>query len=167
MISQEWPGFVALSICVRHSIASAAFRPHISRLGRRLLQTAGRSVRPKIPQRLSGVNFTQRIPAGLPPLMFGIGDEIDGAMQQAAQPIRHIIGPAAVSCSFCRTIFSLNKARRKIRRALNVPLRLSFTVCQVCADHRPCMLHNSRAVTLLAVRLKVATGVSPGWRNWR
>lgn len=65
--------------------------PHISSEGRRLAQTAGRSGRPNRRQRLSGVSCTQRTPAGLPSGMPGIGDEIDGAIQQAPQPIRHSI----------------------------------------------------------------------------
>jgi hypothetical protein len=40
---------------------------------------------------LSSVSCTQRNPAGLPSCMPGIGDEIEGAMQQAAQPIRQFI----------------------------------------------------------------------------
>lgn len=70
-------------------MASPSLAPHISGDGRRLAQTAGRSGRPKIAQRLSGVSWAQRTPAGLPPGMPGIGDEIDGATQQAPQPARH------------------------------------------------------------------------------
>jgi hypothetical protein len=58
------------------------------------MQTAGRSSIPKIRQRLSVVNWMQRIPAGLPPGIPGIGEEIDGAMQQAPQPGRHFIIPS-------------------------------------------------------------------------
>jgi hypothetical protein len=39
--------------------------------------------------RLSSLNCTQRTPAGLPSGMPGIGDEMEGAMQQAAHPGRH------------------------------------------------------------------------------
>jgi hypothetical protein len=38
---------------------------------------------------LSAVNCTQRTPAGLPCGMPGMGEDMDGAMQQAAQPARH------------------------------------------------------------------------------
>jgi oxygen-independent coproporphyrinogen-3 oxidase len=40
---------------------------------------------------LSGVNWTQRTPAGFPSGIPGTGDEMDGAMQQAAQPMRQFI----------------------------------------------------------------------------
>jgi len=89
-------GCVASSSRARYSSASALLWPHISMLGRRLLQTAGRSGHPKMRQRFSGVSWTQRTPAGLPLLMSGIGDEIDGAMQQAAQPGRHSIVQATL-----------------------------------------------------------------------
>lgn len=59
-----------------------------------MLHTAGRSGLPKSLHRLSSVNCTQRTPAGLPCGIPGIGDEIEGAMQHAPQPIRHCIcGP--------------------------------------------------------------------------
>lgn len=45
-------------------------------------------------QRLSGVSWTQRTPAGLPSGIPGIGEEIEGAMQHAAQPIRHSMASA-------------------------------------------------------------------------
>jgi oxygen-independent coproporphyrinogen-3 oxidase len=52
-------------------------------------QNAGRSGRPKIRQRLPSSSWTQRTPAGLPPGIPGIGEWIEGAMQQAPQPARH------------------------------------------------------------------------------
>ncbi len=81
---------------------------------RKLLHTAGRSGWPNIAQRLSSVSCAQRIPAGLPLGMPGIGELIDGAMQQAPQPARQasavtamssladsiILGRAAVLCGF-------------------------------------------------------------------
>ena len=79
-------GRVLRSSAARYAIASALLWPHISVPGRKPLQTAGRSSIPKIRQRLSVVNWMQRTPAGLPPGMPGIGEEIDGAMQQAPQP---------------------------------------------------------------------------------
>jgi len=53
------------------------------------MQNVGRSGFPNSLQRLSGVNWTQRTPAGLPFGMPGMGDVIDGAMQHAPQPMRH------------------------------------------------------------------------------
>jgi hypothetical protein len=52
-------------------------------------QTFGRSGRPKIAQRLSSVSCTQRTPAGLPCGMPGMGELMEGAMQQAPQLVRH------------------------------------------------------------------------------
>ena len=62
--------------------------PHISGEGFRLAHTAGRSASPKIRQRLAGSSCTQRTPAGLPSGMPGIGELMEGAMQQAPQPLR-------------------------------------------------------------------------------
>jgi len=76
--------------------------PHISRLGCRLLHTGGRSSRPKIRQRLSSVNWAQRSPAGFPRSMPGIGEEMDGAMQQAAQPMRHSISEYGLTAQVAR-----------------------------------------------------------------
>jgi hypothetical protein len=57
--------------------------PHISTEGRRLMQTAGRSDEPNSRQRICASSCTQRSPAGFPSGMPGMGEEIDGAMQQA------------------------------------------------------------------------------------
>jgi hypothetical protein len=86
---------VSRSIRFSHANASAALPPHISALGRRLRQTAGRSGRPKRRQRLSAVSCAQRTPAGLPLGMPGMEEEIDGAMQQAPQPGRHFMNDAS------------------------------------------------------------------------
>lgn len=63
--------------------------------------TAGRSGWPKMAQRWSAIRWMQRTPAGLlRPLttgMPGMGDEIDGAMQQAPQPGRHGSGVVGTS----------------------------------------------------------------------
>jgi hypothetical protein len=59
--------------------------PHISAPGCKVPHTAGRSGRPKRRQRSEASSWTQRVPAGLPRGMPGIGLLIDGAMQQAAQ----------------------------------------------------------------------------------
>jgi hypothetical protein len=70
-------------------MACSRLSPHIISLGCREPQTAGRSGRPKILQRSSSSSWMQRTPAGLLiPLTRGIpgmGELIDGAMQQAAQ----------------------------------------------------------------------------------
>lgn len=79
---------MAASSAVRKLIASPREAPHIDGCGRRLAQTAGRSGRPKSRQRSASSSCTQATPAGLPCGMPGIGELIDGAMQQAAQPLR-------------------------------------------------------------------------------
>jgi hypothetical protein len=58
-------------------------------VGRKLEHTAGRSGRPKIAHRKSGINCTQGIPAGLPCGIPGIGELIEGAMQHAPHWDRH------------------------------------------------------------------------------
>jgi len=80
---------VSCSSSVKCCMASTVLEPHISRFGRRLLQTAGLRALPNIRQRLSPDSWVQRTPAGLPHSMPGIDEDMDGAMQQAAQPIRH------------------------------------------------------------------------------
>jgi hypothetical protein len=82
---------VADSSAERKSIAASRDGPHISSVGRRLEQTAGRSGFPKSAQRKSGSNCTQGTPAGLPCGIPGIGDEMLGAMQHAPQPLRQFI----------------------------------------------------------------------------
>ena len=81
------PSYGAVSPSSLTNLVSASSRvlPHISSVGRRLAQTAGRSGRPKSAQRKSGSSCAQGIPAGLPCGMPGIGDEMLGAMQQAPQ----------------------------------------------------------------------------------
>ena len=84
-------GVVKISSRCNHCKASSAFVPHISALGRKLTQKAGRSGWPYNLQRLSAVNCTQRTPAGLPWGIPGIGELMEGAIQQAPQPTRHSI----------------------------------------------------------------------------
>lgn len=71
--------------------ASSRFAPHMLRIGRSDVQTAGRSGMPNSKQRPSGVSWTHGMPAGLPKGIPGIGELIDSAIQQAAQPTRHSI----------------------------------------------------------------------------
>lgn len=60
-------------------------------LGANDAQTAGRSGWPNSRQRHSASSWMHATPAGLPSGMPGIGLDIDGAMQQAAQPVRHFM----------------------------------------------------------------------------
>lgn len=62
--------------------------PHISIDGRKLPQTAGRVGKPNNRQPSCASSCTHATPAGLPLGMPGIGELIEGAMQQAAQPRR-------------------------------------------------------------------------------
>lgn len=74
-----------------HRIAYSRLEPHISADGCNPAQNPGRSGRPKIRQRLSSPNCTQRIPAGLPCGIPGIGLVMEGAVQHAPQLSRHFI----------------------------------------------------------------------------
>jgi len=69
-------------------MASARLGPQISGPGRSEAQNAGRSGRPNRRQRRPSSSCTQGTPAGLPAGMPGIGEVIEGAVQQAAQPLR-------------------------------------------------------------------------------
>lgn len=62
--------------------------PHISSDGRSEAQNAGRSGLPNNLQRSASSSCTQGTPAGLPLGMPGMGEVMDGAMQQAPQPGR-------------------------------------------------------------------------------
>ena len=97
-------GRVANSIACSHAIASSRFAPHMLAVGRSETQTFGLPGWPKIRQRLSSDSCAQRTPAGLPSGMPGIGDEIDGAMQQAPQPWRQ------GSSGFCMSTVYLSPA---------------------------------------------------------
>ena len=99
---KNYPSFgrVICSHSVKRCMASLALLPHISLLGRRLLQTSGRRSLLKMRQRLSSESCMQRIPAGLPLSIPGMDDEMEGAMQQAAQPTRHSIGIRILRNSF-------------------------------------------------------------------
>jgi hypothetical protein len=80
-------GFVWHSRRISLVIASSFVWPHISADGLSETQTAGRSAIPNSRQRPPASSWAHLTPAVLPPGIPGIGDEIDGAMQQAAQPI--------------------------------------------------------------------------------
>ena len=82
-------GAVADSSRASQIIAWLRESPHISRPGASPEQNAGRSGLPKMRHAFSSSNCTQRIPAGFPAGMPGIGLVTEGAMQQAPQPGRH------------------------------------------------------------------------------
>lgn len=69
-------------------MASWRLRPHISGPGLRVAQNRGRSGRPNSRQRSASSSCTQATPAGLPAGMPGIGEAMEGAVQQAAHPAR-------------------------------------------------------------------------------
>ena len=84
-------GEVANSSRINQAIAAGASAPHISTEGINCPQTAGRSGWPKMRQALASSSCTQRTPADLPCGMPGIGELMDGAMQQAPQPRRQFM----------------------------------------------------------------------------
>ncbi len=84
-------GRVSTSIMPSHLMACSRLSPHISAEGCSVLQTAGRSGLLNSAHRSSGSNCTHRTPAGLPSAMPGMGLEIEGAMQHAAQRSRHFM----------------------------------------------------------------------------
>lgn len=92
-------GAVAVSIAVRNRRACSRVSPHISRFACSPAQTAGRSGLPKMRQRLASSSCMQRTPAGLPCGMPGMGEVIDGAIQQAAQPERQSMAPSVQECA--------------------------------------------------------------------
>jgi hypothetical protein len=66
----------------------AAIVLRAAHLGLRLQLPAHGGPFGQIKQRRSSPNWTQRTPAGLPKGMPGIAELMEGAMQQAAQPLR-------------------------------------------------------------------------------
>lgn len=90
---------MADSSLVSHAKACAVEGPHICADGRSLSHTAGRRGSPNSRQRLSLLNWTQRTPAALPPDIPGIGELIEGAMQQAPQPGRHATATGSAAFS--------------------------------------------------------------------
>jgi hypothetical protein len=89
---QIFSGRVCCSSCVNQIKAWTLESPHMTADGLRRVHTAGRCGWPKIRQRLAVSSCAQRIPAGLPCGMPGMGLEMEGAMQQAPQPDRHSMG---------------------------------------------------------------------------
>ncbi len=82
-------GRVASSSHRSQASACSRLSPHISVEGLSPPQQRGRSGWSKIAQRKSSVSWLQRVPAGLPFGMPGIGVEMDRAIQQAPHPGRH------------------------------------------------------------------------------
>jgi hypothetical protein len=69
-------------------MASCRLAPHMSGPGFSVPQNAGRSGLPNSRQRNASSSCRHGTPAGLPCGMPGIGEVIEGAVQQAAQPVR-------------------------------------------------------------------------------
>lgn len=72
-------------------MASSEDSPHISDEGFKLQQTLGLSGESNSLHRLSCVSWMQRTPAGFPSGIPGILEDMEGAMQQAPQPMRQFI----------------------------------------------------------------------------
>lgn len=83
--THQSPGRVASSSQAIQAKAASRWEPHISMEGWRPEQHLGRSGCPKMAQRKSSVSCAQRTPAGLPPGMPGIGEEMERAIQHAPQ----------------------------------------------------------------------------------
>lgn len=83
--------------------------PHISSDGCKLAHTSGRSGWPKILQLLSPSSWIQRVLAGLPNGIPGIGEEIDGAMQHAPQALRHVVVMVNAKGRFANAVKKLSK----------------------------------------------------------
>jgi len=83
--------------------------------GLRDVHTGGRRGSPNNAQRLSSVSCTHRTPAGLlkPSTtgMPGIGELIDGAMQQAAQSGRHFIAAIVDRAPVSRSIVAIDRPK--------------------------------------------------------
>ena len=88
-------GRVANSNTAIKSIASSRVLPHMAVSGCRLAQNTGRSGRPNKRQRSVSSNCTHGMPAGLPWGIPGMGEVIEGAVQQAPQPVRQSMGSSA------------------------------------------------------------------------
>jgi len=98
-----YPGRVSASRSLSQRKACSRVSPHISREGCRPPQQAGRSGRAKMVQRKSASRCRQGTPAGL------ANEEIDGAMQQAAQAGRQamgrkLVGIASAGMGYCRRL---------------------------------------------------------------
>ncbi len=70
-------------------MASSRVVKHMSLVGCKPEHTFGRKDEPKIRHKLSSESCTHLVFIGLPSGIPGIGDEIEGAIQQAPQPLRH------------------------------------------------------------------------------
>ena len=72
-------------------MASSLLLPQNSGSGVNPPQTRGLSFFPNSSHLKSSVKWAQGTPAGLPSGIFGIGDDMEGAIQQAAHPTLHSI----------------------------------------------------------------------------
>jgi hypothetical protein len=90
-VRDDRPGAVATSSCINQASAAGASSPHISTDGISCPHTAGRVGWPKMRQALAASSCTQRTPAGFPCGMPGIGELMEGAVQQAPQPGRQFM----------------------------------------------------------------------------
>lgn len=108
-------GLVAISNSANILIASPRDVPHMSSSGRSDAQNAGRSAWPNNRQRESSSNCTQGMPAGLPCGMPGIGEAIEGAMQQAPQPGRQFIGGGGCAAAMAKIRFETVGNQRVVK----------------------------------------------------
>ena len=90
-------------------MACSRLLPHISTLGCKLPQNAGRSGLPKIIQRFSLSSCMHRTPAGLPFGMPGMALLMDGAVQHAPQLSLH-----SNSCILVKAPSMENQAQKRL-----------------------------------------------------
>ena len=108
-------GLVAISNSANILIASSRDVPHIPGSGRSDAQNPGRSGWPNNWQRRSSSSCTQGMPAGLPCGMPGIGEAIEGAMQQAPQPGRQFIGGGGCAAAMAKIRFETVGNQRVVK----------------------------------------------------
>ena len=104
-------GRVAVSSSPSRAKAAGRSLPHMSIEGRSEVQNAGRSGLPNSLQRIAWSSCTQATPAGLPCGMPGMGEVIDGAMQQAPQPGRQEKGVSTMLHSLVVALGNCGAAR--------------------------------------------------------
>jgi hypothetical protein len=100
---------------------------HISTEGCRLPHTFGLKSEPKIMHKFSSDNCMHRTLAGLPCGIPGMGLEIEGAMQQAPQSIRHCINTSHATFRIQQTVTEPQRERHHTLQLLTSCLNRSLS----------------------------------------
>lgn len=125
-------------------MASRGPLPHISELGRKDAQKAGRAGSPKRRQRLSPASWMQCTPAGFPAGMPGIALAMEGAMQQAPQSGRQGITSGDIVDRSAAFLFP-NRRYSRARSSMPAPVPALFLL----AVHRAVDLFHVKRDLLL------------------